>query len=145
MATVDIWLAEIGLGRYAELFARHQIDLDVLPDLTEADLAKLGVTLGDRKRLMRAVAELAQPAAQSAGREPARGAAAAAMAAFGRGAERRHLTVMFCDMVGSTALSARLDPEDLHEVIRRYQTVCAQVIARFDGYIGHYVGDGIIV
>ncbi|HLT02889.1 MAG TPA: adenylate/guanylate cyclase domain-containing protein, partial [Geminicoccaceae bacterium] len=145
MATVDIWLAEIGLGRYAELFARHQIDLDVLPDLTEADLAKLGVTLGDRKRLMRAVAELAQPAAQSAGREPARGAAAAAMAAFGRGAERRHLTVMFCDMVGSTALSARLDPEDLHEVIRRYQTVCAQVIARFDGYIGHYVGDGILV
>ena len=143
MAKVKEWLEDIGLGRYAELFIEHRIDFDVLADLTEPDLAQLGVSLGDRKRLMRAITRLTggtgPPADVSA--QPAAGSSAGA----GREAERRQLTVMFCDMVGSTALSARMDPEDLHELIRRYQGACAEVIGRFDGHIGHYVGDGILV
>jgi class 3 adenylate cyclase/tetratricopeptide (TPR) repeat protein len=145
MTKVNEWLDAIGLGRYAELFAEHHIDFDVLTDLTEADLAQLGVTLGDRKRLMRAIAQLTggglQPAPAEASVQPTTGSSGSS----GRDAERRQLTVMFCDMVGSTALSARMDPEDLHEVIRRFQGACAEVIGRFDGYIGHYVGDGILV
>jgi class 3 adenylate cyclase/tetratricopeptide (TPR) repeat protein len=145
MSKVNEWLEEIGLGRYAELFAENHIDFDVLSDLTESDLAQLGVTLGDRKRLARAIAKLTggsvEPAAAEASAQPAAGSFASA----GREAERRQLTVMFCDMVGSTALSARMDPEDLHEVIRRFQGACAEVIGRFDGYVGHYVGDGILV
>ena len=143
MTKVSEWLEDIGLVRYAELFAEHRIDFDVLADLTEADLAQLGVSLGDRKRLMRAIARLTERtgAPADAGGQPAPGSSAGA----GREAERRQLTVMFCDMVGSTALSARMDPEDLHELIRRYQGACAEVIGRFDGHIGHYVGDGILV
>ena len=138
MAKLDEWLGEIGLSRYAELFAEHQIDLDVLADLTEADLTQLGVALGDRKRLRRAIAGLTSaPAPPQPITEPAD--------PQGSKAERRQVTVLFCDMVGSTALSARMDPEDLHEVIRRYQGACAEVIGRFDGHIGHYVGDGILV
>lgn len=138
MAKVGKWLEAIGLERYVELFATNRIDFDVLPDLTEADLAQLGIPLGDRKRLIRAVAKLADTGALTS--EPAVNPVPS-----GREAERRQLTVMFCDMVGSTALSARMDPEDLREVIRRYQETCAEVIGRFDGYIGHYVGDGILV
>jgi class 3 adenylate cyclase/tetratricopeptide (TPR) repeat protein len=144
MTKVNQWLEQVGLGRYAELFAEQHIDFDVLTDLTDLDLAQLGVTLGDRKRLMRAIAELkgrSMPPAADASAQPTAGSSASA----GREAERRQLTVMFCDMVGSTALSARMDPEDLHEVIRRFQAACAEVIGRFDGYIGHYVGDGILV
>jgi class 3 adenylate cyclase/tetratricopeptide (TPR) repeat protein len=142
MAKVNEWLEEIGLGRYAESFAEHQIDFDVLADLTETDLAQLGIPLGDRKRLMRAIAKLAVAGTPSAAPEPSK---PVQPSPAGREAERRQLTVMFCDMVGSTALSARMDPEDLHEVIRRYQQTCAEVIGRFDGHIGHYVGDGILV
>jgi class 3 adenylate cyclase/tetratricopeptide (TPR) repeat protein len=144
MAEVKDWLEEIALGRYAELFAEHHIDFDVLCDLTESDLAQLGITLGDRKRLMRAIAKLAEGSVPPAAEAPGPPAAGPPMGTV-REAERRQLTVMFCDMVGSTALSARMDPEDLHEVIRRYQGACAEVIARFEGYIGHYVGDGILV
>ncbi|MGH6895858.1 MAG: AAA family ATPase [Geminicoccaceae bacterium] len=143
MAKVDKWLEDLGLERYVELFAQNHIDLDVLPDLSEADLAQLGITLGDRKRLMRAIARLAEAHAPPARAEPP--AKPATTVPIGREGERRQLTVMFCDMVGSTALSARMDPEDLSEVIRRYQEACAEVIGRFDGYIGHYVGDGILV
>jgi class 3 adenylate cyclase/tetratricopeptide (TPR) repeat protein len=143
MAQVDKWLEGIGLERYVELFAENHIDLDVLPDLSETDLAQLGIPLGDRKRLRRAIARLAPDRPQRLRPEPP--AKPAATGAIGRDGERRQLTVMFCDMVGSTALSARMDPEDLRELIRRFQETCAQVIGRFDGYIGHYVGDGILV
>ena len=129
--------------QYVELFAANHIDFDVLPDLTELDLAQLGIPLGDRKRLMRAIARRAEatapPHAAEPPLKPTRGPPS------GREAERRQLTVMFCDMVGSTALSARMDPEDLHELIRPYQQTCAEVIGRFDGHIGRYVGDGILV
>ncbi len=145
MADIGAWLEGLGLGRYADTFTENDIDLDVLADLSEQDLLRLGVSLGDRKRLMRAIASLtlAEPnasrstAASSEPRPPE-------TARSGHGAERRQLTVVFCDMVGSTALSARLDPEDLHEIMRRYQESCAEVIARFEGHIGHYIGDGIL-
>jgi class 3 adenylate cyclase/tetratricopeptide (TPR) repeat protein len=143
MAKLDEWLEGIGLGRYAKLFAEHQIGLDVMADLTDTDLAQLGIALGDRKRLRRAITALAGPSMSGPRVTPA--PPAASPATTGRDAERRQLTVLFCDMVGSTALSARMDPEDLHEVIRRYLETCAEVIGRFDGYIGHYVGDGILV
>jgi class 3 adenylate cyclase/tetratricopeptide (TPR) repeat protein len=139
MTQVDEWLEAVGLERYAELFAEHHIDFDVLPDLSEADLAQLGIALGDRKRLMRAIAKMAEDSGVAAPSKPS------PVVSAGREAERRQLTVVFCDMVGSTALSTRMDPEDLHELIRRYQETCAEVIGRFDGYIGHYVGDGILV
>jgi predicted ATPase/class 3 adenylate cyclase len=151
MAEVGAWLAGLGLGRYADVFAEHDIGFDVLADLTEEDLAQLGVSLGHRKRLLRAIAALDQ---LPPGKGPPAGVAVAPPVAAAapppepsrpsRDAERRQLTVLFCDMVGSTALSSRLDPEDLHEVMRRYQESCAGVISRFEGHIGHYVGDGIL-
>ncbi len=116
-ATMDIgvWLRSLSLGQYEAAFRDNSIGPDVLLDLTGDDLEKLGVTLGDRKRLRKAIASLratgtaAKPAGHSFG--PSSSDAA----------ERRQLTVMFCDLVGSTALSARLDPEDMRQVIHAYQ------------------------
>jgi len=148
MTDVGEWLETLGLARYAEAFADSDIDFDILPDLTEADLAQLGLSLGDRKRLLRAIAALragaAASEAQPAGAPASPSPPAAEPTRPGRDAERRQLTVVFCDMVDSTALSARLDPEDLHEVMRRYQETCAEVVARFEGHVGHYIGDGIL-
>jgi predicted ATPase/class 3 adenylate cyclase len=147
MAEVGAWLESLGLGRHADLLATHDIDFDVLADLTEEDLAELGISLGDRKRLIRAIAALdrapAGPPAAAAAINPSPPPAPEPPRPSHE-AERRQLTVLFCDMVGSTALASRLDPEDLHEVLRRYQETCAAVISRFEGHIGHYVGDGIL-
>jgi class 3 adenylate cyclase/predicted ATPase len=132
------WLEGIGLSHYGELFARHCIDLDVIPDLTESDLAELGVPLGDRKRLQRATVSLVGSANSSAGnslRSP--------MAAVG--AERRQLTVMFCDMVGSTALAEKFDPEDLRDMIAAYRETCVRVLENYEGFVARYIGDGILV
>jgi class 3 adenylate cyclase/predicted ATPase len=130
------WLEQLGLSKYADLFAESEIGIDILPDLTEADLKELGIPLGDRKRLLKATAGAA-PLEASSEPEPA--------PAVTPEAERRHLTVMFCDLAGSTALSERLDPEDLREVLRAYQQTCADVIARYDGHIAKYIGDGLLV
>src|ERR1700745_2274575 len=100
------WLEDNGLGQYADLFLQHRIDLDVIPDLTELDLAELGLALGDRKRLQRAIATL--PRITAAEQPGASGAERG-----GTGAERRQITAMFCDMVGSTSLSEKFDPEDV--------------------------------
>ena len=105
-ATVREWLAAEGLPQYVELFEQNRIGLDVLADLTERDLQDLGVPLGDRKRLLKGIESWAQS-------KPADDAAAPVPTTVAPGAERRQLTVMFCDLVGSTALSSRLDPEDL--------------------------------
>ncbi len=148
MTDFGAWLEGLGLGRYADAFAESDIGFDILADLTEADLIQLGISLGDRKRLMRAIAALAEvpPAAAPPASPPAAAPPPTPEPARpSHDAERRQLTVMFCDMVGSTALSTRLDPEDLHEVLRRYQESCAEVVARYGGHIGHYVGDGVLV
>jgi class 3 adenylate cyclase/tetratricopeptide (TPR) repeat protein len=137
---IDRWLEQNGLAKYAQLFALHRIDLDVLPDLTEQDFKELEIPLGDRKRFMRAIAALSDGG--TATRRPADTASTPPPHAE---AERRQLTVMFCDLVDWTALSTRFDPEDLREVIRAYQDACASVIAQYDGYVAKYLGDGVLV
>ena len=138
MRDLDRWLEGLGLGRYAEVFAESAIDFDILPELTESDLEKLAIPLGDRKRLLRAIAALAAPPS-----EPPVAAApspASAMPTARPKAERRQLTVLFCDLVGSTELSARLDPEDLGQVIGAYQDCCNEVIGRWDGHVAQVLG-----
>jgi class 3 adenylate cyclase/tetratricopeptide (TPR) repeat protein len=140
---VAAWLRDVGLERYAQAFLENDIRTDVLPDLTETDLEKLGVSLGDRKRFLKAIAAL-QIASSSefSGLDQVAGSAPRAFAA--REAERRQLTVLFCDLVGSTELSARLDPEEMREVIGAYQANVAEVVRRWDGYVARYMGDGAL-
>ena len=131
------WLRSLGLGHYEALFRASEIDADILPELTEIDLEKLGVPLGNRKRLLRAIsgltaAETLAAPSSSTGWRPH------------DAAERRQLTVMFCDLVGSTALSVRLDPEELREEIRAYQNAVSGVIARYDGFVAKFMGDGVL-
>jgi class 3 adenylate cyclase len=139
MTPFGTWLAEIGLGRYDAVFASNEIDFDVIRSLTDADLRELGLALGDRKRLLQAVARLD---GERAGNAVA--PAAPSGDAVSPGGERRQLTVMFCDLVGSTALSEKLDPEELRSLLHAYRTLCGDVIARYDGFVARYVGDGIL-
>jgi class 3 adenylate cyclase/tetratricopeptide (TPR) repeat protein len=133
------WLSEIGLGGYAERFVTDGIDWDVLPDLTETDLKELGLSVGDRRRLLKAIATLRELDEAPAGTKSLLPAASQS-----RDAERRQLTVLFCDLVGSTELSRRLDPEDLRDLTRRYQDGVAGVVARYGGYVANFLGDGIL-
>ena len=123
------WLTEIGLERYAAVFSENKVDFDVLRSLSESDLRELGIALGDRKRILQAVAKLEGPDAVEVGLAPVAIAAftapAPSAAPESTAGERRQLTVMFCDLVGSTALSERLDPEDLREVLGAYQAAAA--------------------
>ena len=133
------WLRSLGLDQYEATFRANEIDTDVLPELTEIDLEKLGVPLGHRKRLLKAIAGLgaAEKLAPTLGSAPVRPDTDAA--------ERRQVTVMFSDLVGSTALSARMDPEDLREVISAYQKCVAETVRRFGGFVAKYMGDGVLV
>jgi class 3 adenylate cyclase len=136
---VGDWLRGLGLGQYEAAFRDNSIGTDVLPDLTENDLAQLGVNLGDRKRLLKAIASLgaADPPSKPTSSAPP-------PLPQENAAERRQLTVMFCDLVGSTAMSARLDPEDMREVIRAYQDASSGAIARYDGFVAKFMGDGVL-
>ena len=134
------WLEGFGLGHYGEVFVQAAIDQSVLPDLTESDLEKLGVVLGHRKKLLRAIAALGSVDTP----DPRNAAQPAPAATLTPEAERRMLTVMFCDLVGSTALSARLDPEDLRDVIGSYHRCCADAIGRAGGFVAKYMGDGVL-
>jgi class 3 adenylate cyclase len=131
------WLRSLGLGQYEALFRASEIDADILPELTEIDLEKLGVPLGHRKRLLRAISGLAAAETSAA---PSASAGAKPQDA----AERRQLTVMFCDLVGSTALSVRFDPEELREELRAYQNAVSGVVARYDGFVAQFQGDGVL-
>jgi class 3 adenylate cyclase len=136
------WLRELGLGRYASTFVENAIEQDVLAELTEDDLEKLGIPLGDRKRLVKAIRMLANNAPSE---DMARGVERRAQGQrHTSSAERRHLTVMICDLVGSTALSTRLDPEDMGAVIDAYHDTCAQITRSYDGYLADFQGDGIL-
>ena len=130
---IAAWLRGLGLDRHVELFRAHDIGLDIAADLTDGDLAALGLSLGDRKRLLRAAASLRAPGTAGGGRQTPRSQP-----------QRRHLTVMFVDLVGSTALSARVDPEEMREVISAYQAAVATEIGRFEGYVAKYMGDGVL-
>jgi class 3 adenylate cyclase/predicted ATPase len=149
-ALVQEWLEGLGLGKYTKVFAENDIGADVLPVLTEDHLKELGVSLGDRLRLLKAIAVLtpAQPdSPQSASVMPPTGVAVETTSTppAARESERRQLTVMFCDLVGSTALSTRFDPEDMQEILRAYHDLCANVVADHHGYVAQYMGDGVLV
>ena len=135
---VGEWLRSLGLGQYEALFRENDIDAEVLGDLTDADLEKFDVSFGHRKRLLKAIATLAST------ETAAKPVAPVALQTSTDAAERRQLTVMFCDLVGSTAMSARLDPEDMRQVIRAYQDACSGVVARYDGFVAKFMGDGIL-
>jgi class 3 adenylate cyclase len=143
MTPFGMWLAEVGLGRYDAVFASNGIDFDVIRSLSDADLRELGLTLGDRKRLLQAVARLDEQSAANT-LAPAIAPSGRREDAASQGGERRQLTVMFCDLVGSTALSEKLDPEELRSLLHAYRTLCGDVIARYDGFVARYVGDGIL-
>jgi class 3 adenylate cyclase len=136
---VGDWLRGLGLGQYEAAFRESEIDAVVLPELTESDLSQLGVPLGHRKRLLKAIAALSTA-------EQARAAAVGSVpGATTETAARRQLTVMFCDLVGSTALSARLDPEDMGGLLRAFQGAVSLAVARFDGHVAKLMGDGALV
>jgi class 3 adenylate cyclase len=143
---IVVWLRSLGLGKYEATFRENEIDEAVLPDLTADDLKELGVTaLGHRRKLLAAIASLRDDAS---GKVPPVDAATASSTTSARSedrAERRQVTVMFSDLVGSTALSARMDPEDLREVISAYQKCVAETVGRFGGFVAKYMGDGVLV
>jgi class 3 adenylate cyclase len=139
------WLRGLGLEQYEPAFRTNEIDAAVLPNLTAEDLKDLGVSLvGHRRRLLDAIAALGAEA--PVGRNPLPSPPPLAGEGRVRGeAERRQLTVMFCDLVGSTALSTRHDPEDLRELIGDYHCVVAAAVGRFDGFVAKYMGDGVLI
>ena len=141
MQEIADWLKTLGMSEYAQRFAENRIDLSVLPDLTDQDLEKLGVLLGDRRKMLRAIANLD---ATSTATAPAP-APPSALLPQEAAAERRQVTVMFSDLVGSTALSACMDPEDLREVISAYQKCVAETVRRLGGFVAKYMGDGVLV
>jgi class 3 adenylate cyclase/predicted ATPase len=137
------WLEQQGLDQYARAFEEHNIGFDILPELGDDSLKELGVPLGDRKRLLKAIADL-RMSLESAG-DAETSAAARGPPTRRVDPERRQLTLLFCDLVASTELSARLDPEDLREVLHAYQACVAAVVTRFEGHVAKYMGDGVLV
>src|SRR3989449_3167704 len=135
MTKLQELLKELGLEQYAGVLADNDIDFDILSDLAESDLEKLGLSLGHRRKLLRALAAL-KPAPSKPEVPPATSET--------QEAERRQVTVLFSDLVGSTALANEIDPEDMSALIKRYQDVCAGAIARFDGFIAKFMGDGVL-
>src|SRR6516165_4254491 len=134
MQQIADWLEKLGMSEYAERFNENGIDVSVLPHLTDQDLKDLDVLLGHRRKMLAAIAKLAGVAAPSPEPEPR----------VQDTAERRQVTVMFSDLVGSTRLSAHLDPEDLREVISAYQKCVTQAVRRLGGFVAKYLGDGVL-
>src|SRR5215472_1394241 len=162
--TMDIggWLRGLGLERYEQAFRENEIDLRVLPELTADDLKELGVAaIGHRRLLLKAIADLAAgaeapsdltpPTASSGGSPlfhpplPGLDPGITGEGRVGAEAERRQLTVMFCDLVGSTLLSTRFDPEDLREIVGAYHRCVTDTVGRFGGFVAKYMGDGVLV
>ena len=138
MQSISEWLSPLGLAQYASVFEDNGIDLEALTLVSEDELEKLGVLLGHRKKLLKAIAK--QDDVTVAAPSPTE----AAPSLPTDSAERRHLTVMFCDLVGSTELSQKLDPETLRELMRSYQQTCGAVIEKYDGHVAQYLGDGLM-
>jgi class 3 adenylate cyclase/predicted ATPase len=138
MSGITAWLDGLGLGNYATIFVENAIDLDALPNLNETDLKKLGVALGHRKRILKAIADL------SSGSSLPESAPLTDVATPESETERRRLTALFCDIVGSTALAIQLDPEELSGVIRRFQATCTILITHNGGYVARFMGDGVL-
>jgi class 3 adenylate cyclase len=143
MGNIRQWLAGIGLEQYVEVFEREQIDPDSAPYLTEANLKDLGLPMGPRARFLAAIQALAPSARPASVATPSASVLEQFPAASD--AERRQLTVLFCDLVGSTELSQRLGPEEYRELVRSYQSACTEVVSRLDGHVAQYLGDGLLV
>ncbi len=144
---IEEWLRSLGLQQYVTAFRENNVEAEVLLRLTAEDLKDIGVSsVGHRRKLLEAIAELRESSSASA--EGAKASSQvidlASAPASPTGAERRQLTVMFADLVGSTAISARLDPEEMSEIIRSYQNCCAGEITRFEGHIAKLMGDGVL-
>lgn len=139
MSDLRDWLSRIGLERHAETLARAEVDLEILPDLSDDDLRELGLPLGARRRIQRALAGegAAPPEKGGTVREEDRGPPAA-------GADRRQLSILFADLAGSTELSTRLDPEDLRRVLQEFQDTCEREVVRYGGYVAKFMGDGAL-
>ena len=141
---IGAWLRTVGLGQYEADFRDNAIDVDVLADLTDGDLEKLGLPLGDRKRLLKAIAGLVGLPPAATRSEPARahplGPAAPQLAS----GERRPITVMFCDLVGSTHLAARLDAEDWRNLVNAYLDEASSAVTSFGGHVLKKLGDGLM-
>ena len=143
---IVLWLRGLGLGRYEAAFRENEITEKVLPSLTAEDLKELGVAaLGHRRMLLDAIAALRANAASKAPSADATTTSSTPSASPEDRAERRQVTVMFSDLVGSTALSARMDPEDLREIISAYQKCVAETVRRFGGFVAKYMGDGVLI
>lgn len=138
MSDLRQWLEQHGLGNITALLVENEVDLEVLPELNEVDLERIGLALGPRKKLLKAIRELGHSRVPDSERE-----SVADPSPSGE-AERRQLTVMFADLVGSTELSQELDPEDLREINRTYQDTATAAIERFGGYVARYMGDGVL-
>src|SRR6476659_6280614 len=136
---VGAWLRGLGLEQYESAFRDSEIVSDILPELTETDLEKIGLPLGPRKRILKAIQNLDDADKTSEAASPARPVSAK------DAGERRQLTVMFCDLVGSTSISARLDPEDLSSVLGAFQKACVSAVSAFGGSVAKYMGDGVLV
>src|SRR5262245_48329600 len=142
MQQIADWLEKLGLSEYAQRFVENDIDFTLLPDLTDQDLEKIGIaSLGHRRKLLRAIANLKTIEKGT----PAVGVASPAAPLPPDAAERRQVTVMFSDLVGSMALSAHMDPEDLRGIIFAYQKCVTETVHRFDGFVARYMGDGVLV
>jgi class 3 adenylate cyclase/tetratricopeptide (TPR) repeat protein len=140
MQQIADWLKNLGMFEYAQRFAENDIDIDVLSELTDQDLEKLGVSLGHRRKMLRAIRDLGG----ASGAVTAPAAPRETEPTRKDDAERRQLTVMFCDLVGSTTLSARLDPEDLRGIIATCHRCCTELIERNGGFVAKYMGDGVL-
>ena len=137
MTNLVAWLEEHGLGQFAQVLIDNDIDLDLLPSLTEEDLRELGFSLGHRRRFLNALKEAAPPA-DSSGRGPGEAAGDP------ESAERRQLTLMFCDLVGSTELSDRLDPEEMSAVLNGYHNAVGSAVTQHGGHVAKLLGDGVL-
>ena len=143
---IVVWLRSLGLGQYEAAFRENDIDETVLPNMTAEDLKELGVaSLGHRRKLLDAIAALRTDASAKAPSAVAAPALSSPRVTPENRAERRQVTVMFSDLVGSTALSAGMDPDDLREVISAYQKYVADIVQRFGGFVAKYMGDGVVV
>src|SRR5215813_8651063 len=141
---VVVWLRSLGLGRYEAAFRDNEIET-VLPNLTAEDLKDLGVSVvGHRRKLLDAIAALRTDAGAKAPSTDVANTSRAPTISLEDRAERRQITVMFSDLVGSTALSARMDPEDLRELISAYHKCVAEAVRRYGGFVAQYLGDGVL-
>ena len=141
---MEAWLSAHGLAHLCHLFQQNAVGVDVLADLTAEDLAEMGIALGDRKRVLKAIGNFAPAPAAARPEEQPDAASHPATQPISAAAERRQITVLFCDLVGSSQLTASLDPEETRSVIRKYRSVVAEVVERLGGHVAQYLGDGIL-